>query len=224
MKVKDLRHAPDEEILRAVIAWRQEHGHWPMISDFRCDPRLPLSLCEQRFGSTEATRQAARILCHELTPGHRSDIELLQPQFLTKLQQAADWLAPRRVTPHSLKATPPHLRVGMADLAHYCGGLDAALRKLGLPVAHPTAQDLIEAIQKAAEELGCTPALNDCGSDLLPYARSCFKRAFITWRAAVAAAGLELRPTGRPKGCCNLTTDEIDFAERKARRAAEQVA
>lgn len=211
---------PDEVILQIVIDWRATHKHWPMRSEFP-DPNLPnLTLCDERFGNLDAMRWAAAILCNDLTPEQRAEIARLRPIILTQLQRVIDYLAPRRLTPHSLKATPPQIRPLISDIARYCGGLNAAMRMLGLMVPYPTEQDLLQALRQAATDMGRTPTLNDCGTESLPYARSCFDRTFASWRDAIVMTGLTPK-VGRPKGKRNLACDRSDFEERKAARRRE---
>lgn len=201
---------PDEVLLQSVVDWRKVHEHWPTLEDHESDPNLPNPhICEQRFGGLGPMREAARIFSNQITLQQKADITEARINVLRQLQKTANYLTPRRLTLHSLKAVPRQLRPSISDISRYCGGLNAAMRMLGLVVPFPTAEDLVQALCDAAFVLDRPLVLEDCGTEALPYARSCFDRTFPSWRAAMAAADLKPR-IGRPKSKNNLSDGEAE--------------
>lgn len=198
--MKDFARKSDQEILQAIFDWQTARGYWPNTKDFKLDEALPSDgICYHRFGGCEAVVRATKLVFNLLSGDELTAVERYQPIIFKRLSAAAQNLAPRRVTHYSLRTTSQSGRPTTSELARYCGGLDAALRTLGLQLVHPTREDLIEALQAATIVLERVPTQNDCGSDALPYQRRLFVQIFGSWAKALQAAGMTAQASGRPK-------------------------
>ena len=179
----------DKSIVDWALNFFLTYRRWPKKKALQDDPTAPSpSQVSTRFGGIFGLRAAARLAGGLLRPDELQYIN-------TKRQSLLCWLSQRarqtgRITLESLRNDPtaPSPR----EFAECCGGLDAALKMLGLPMARPSDEDLIEAIRDSAVWLDRTPRQVDAEEGLCVYTLTMYKSRFTRWNLLLEAAGLPL--------------------------------
>lgn len=180
----------DDEILSQFYNLYQHLRHWPSMKEFRQYQHfftLDLKPIHERFGGHQATIAATKVTYGLLTPAESKAIAADREQILAQLAKYYGDLSYWQ----SRSAFLNDMRIAkITDFSRCCGGLDTALRELGLPVCFPTRDDLIAALQKAEEDLGAPPRLIDAEEKVCLYPYSAFLNEFETWNQALLAADM----------------------------------
>lgn len=186
----------DMSIIEWALDFQKQNRRWPKVNDLRTVPGAPaFSLVWHRFGGLSGLREAAELMSGRLSPARVKQLAPRRKQLLQWLDHQI-CVENRRITPRVLEHDPS--MPPMRDFAQCCGGLDAALKALGFAMIRPGDKDLVEAVQKAAEELGRTPRQVDVLAGCCTYTLDVFKARYGCWNLVLKAAKLKLndvRPT-----------------------------
>lgn len=190
---KSLARMTDAEMLYRFYLLYQHLGHWPTITELRENHEFlgtsPRNY-QMRFGNLKSLIAATKLTYSLLNESELATILPLQEKILKELArhygQTLYWQGRTTYLEDERLAT-------VSDFAYYCGGLDAALREIGLPVCTPGREDLIAALSVAYADLGRTPRLMDCSDKLCTYPTSAYLSEFKTWNNGLTAAGIPLK-------------------------------
>lgn len=167
-------------------------GHWPTIRELQDDETFTNHSCRaicDRFGGLQAVIDATKFYRGMLSIDERAALESERIQILGQLQKCyghMEYWQPRTAFTNDRRIAK------LKAFSRCCGGLDAALRELGLPVCFPSRDDLIAALQYSQAVLGEAPKLVDAEAKLCVYPYSAYLNEFELWNFALQAAGISV--------------------------------
>lgn len=180
----------DDELLDDLTTIAEELGHRPTLAEFRKYSEHSATTYYERFGSWNEALQAAGFEPRDATS------KIPQGDLIDELERLTTSLG----EPPSAQQMNEEGEYWASTYRNRFGSWNAALKAVDLEPAPPPTEvpeaDLVAELQRLADELGETPRFSQM-SEQGEFAPRTYVRRFGSWNAAVEAAGLEPRTTGR---------------------------